>query len=82
MPIVHTVVYLFAGLFLVLALGLVLTYYRTRHAGSLIMAVAYAASAIAAIAYVHWAPLVAGFVIAWIFRFMGLDPEVPRAPRN
>jgi hypothetical protein len=72
---VHIAVYIFAGLFMLLALGLVFAYYRGRHPGTVLMAVAYGASAAAAIAYVSWWPLVLGFALVWLFRFMGLEPK-------
>lgn len=77
----HILVYIFASLYIVLALGLVYTYYRERHAGSLLMAAAYGLSALLALGHMHWWPLVTGFVVVWMLRFMGLDPSVPREPR-
>ena len=77
----HIVVYILAGGFLALALGLLFTYYRQRHIGLLLMAIAYGASAGAALAFMEWWPLIAGFVIAWLLRFAGLDPQAPRPPR-
>lgn len=77
----HIVVYFFASLYIVLALGLAFTYYRERHAGTLLMAAAYGLSAALALGHMHWWPLLTGFVLVWMFRFMGLDPSVPRGPR-
>jgi hypothetical protein len=79
---VHIVVYIFAGLFFALALGLCFAYYRSRHPGLLLMAGAYGLSSALALGHMHWWPLVAGFVVVWVFRFMGFDPEVPREPRS
>jgi hypothetical protein len=78
---VHIVVYLFAALFIVLAAGLAFTWYRGRHPGTLLMAAAYGLSGLLAIGHVHWWPLLVGFLLVWVFRFMGLDPSVPRQPR-
>ncbi|HYH40345.1 MAG TPA: hypothetical protein VD867_00055 [Burkholderiales bacterium] len=77
----HIVVYILGGLYLVLAAGLAFTYYRGRQPGIALMAVAYGFSGLLAIGHVHWWPLLVGFLLAWVFRFMGLDPSVPREPR-
>jgi hypothetical protein len=78
---VHIVVYILAALYIVLAAGLGFTYYRGRHPGTFLMAMAYGLSGLLAIGHVHWWPLLVGFVLAWVVRFMGLDPSVPREPR-
>ena len=70
----HIVIYIVAGVFLVLTLGLLFTFYHSHHPGTLLMALAYGASAGAAIAFVEWWPLLAGFSIAWGLRLTGLDP--------
>jgi uncharacterized membrane protein len=68
------VIYVFAGLFLLLALGLIFGYFRTRHPGLVLMASCYGTGAVLAVMLMHWWPLVAGFVLAWMLRMMGLDP--------
>jgi hypothetical protein len=77
---VHVVVYIFAGLFILLALGLLFAYYRGRHPGTLLMAAAYGAAAAGALAYMSWWPLVLGFAIVWLFKLMGLEPGSGRSP--
>ena len=77
---VHIIIYVFAALFIVLALGLLLAYYRTRHPGTLLMGVTYLASAGAAIGYMQWWPLAAGLILTWVVRLMGLEPRVDRDP--
>ncbi|MBI3069454.1 MAG: hypothetical protein HY323_02905 [Betaproteobacteria bacterium] len=74
------VVYIFGALFFFLSFVLLFAYYRTRHAGMLLMAVAYGASAGLAIVIMHWWPLLAGFALVWILRLLGLDPGLPREP--
>ena len=69
-------------MFLLLAAALVFSYFQQKHIGLLLMAVAYGASAGAAISLVEWWPLLAGFVIAWLLRLVGLDPQTPRPPRT
>ena len=68
------VIYVFAGLFLLLALGMLLGYYRTRHPGLVLMASCYGTASVLSVMLMHWWPLVGGFVLAWMLRMMGLDP--------
>ena len=77
----HILIYIFAALFIALGLGVLFAYYRTRQTGLLFMALAYGAAAGAALARMEGWPLLVGFVVAWLVRFAGLDPEVPRTPR-
>jgi hypothetical protein len=59
-----------------MAAALMVTYKRTRHYGVFLLALAYAVSAVLAVVLMHWWPLVAGFVLVWVLRFLGLDPDV------
>jgi len=68
------IVYIFAASFFFMAVALMFTYQRTRHYGVLLLGITYAASAGLAIVLTHWWPLVAGFVLVWILRLLGLDP--------
>ena len=72
----HLLIYFFAALFVFMAIALITTYRRTRHYGVFLLAIAYAASAALAIVLMHWWPLVAGFVLVWVLRVLGLDPDV------
>jgi hypothetical protein len=72
---VHILVYIVSTLFILLAAGLLFAYIRERQPGTLLMAVAYGTSAYAALALMTWWPLVAGFVAAWVFRLLGLEPD-------
>ena len=72
------VIYLFAASFVFMALALMLTYKRTRHYGVFLMGVTYGASAAIAIVLTHWWPLLAGFVLVWVLRLLGLDPDTRR----
>ena len=65
---------MFAGLFLLLALGLIFTYYRTRHPGLVLMASCYGTASVLSVLMMQWWPLVAGLVLAWLMRAMGMDP--------
>ena len=68
------VIYVFAGLFLLLALGLLFGYYRTRHPGLVLMASCYGTASVLSVLLMDWWPLVAGFVLAWVLRLLGLEP--------
>jgi hypothetical protein len=46
------------------------------------MAVAYGTSAYAALGLMAWWPLAAGFIIAWVFRLIGLEPGSRDRPRS
>ena len=70
------VIYFFAGAFLLVAAFMLFAYYRSRHFGLFIMATTYASSGLLALSVSHWWPLVTGFVLVWLLRFMGLEPEV------
>ena len=71
-------IYLFAASFIFMAVALMITYKRTRHYGVFLLGLTYAASAVLAVVLMHWWPLVAGFAIVWVLRFLGLDPDVKK----
>jgi hypothetical protein len=71
---VSIVIYIGSALFLLLALGLLITWWRSRHPGALLLAVTYAVAAALALVLHTWWPLVIGFLSAWSLRLMGLDP--------
>jgi hypothetical protein len=70
------IIYFFAASFVFMAAALMLTYKRTRHYGVFLLGLTYAVSAVLAVVLMHWWPLVAGFALVWVLRFMGLDPDV------
>ena len=72
----NLVIYFFAASFVFMAIALMITYRRTRHYGVFLLALTYAASAALAIVLMHWWPLVAGFLLVWLLRLLGLDPDV------
>jgi len=75
----HIIIYFFAASFVFMAAALMITYKRTRHYGVFLLGLAYAASAVLAVVLAHWWPLVAGFALVWVLRFMGLDPDVQKS---
>ena len=72
------IVYFFAASFVFMAVALILTYRRTGHYGVLLLAVTYGVAAGMAVVLMHWWPLVAGFVLVWVLRLLGLDPDARR----
>ncbi|MDB5808882.1 MAG: hypothetical protein JWN94_1004 [Betaproteobacteria bacterium] len=75
-------IYLFAAAFVFMAAALMITYRRTRYYGAFLLGLAYAAAAILAVVLTHWWPLVAGFALVWVLRFLGLDPDVKKTGNN
>lgn len=71
---VNIVIYLFAGIFILLSVALVFAWYRARHPGLILMSSTYGSAAVLALMLMEWWPLVAGFALAWVLRLMGLDP--------
>jgi hypothetical protein len=72
------IIYFFAASFVFMAAALMLTYKRTRHYGVFLLGLTYAAAAVLAVVLTHWWPLVAGFALVWVLRFLGLDPDVQK----
>jgi len=75
MLLMTTIIYFFSGLFLLLAVAIVAAYFRTRHAGFLLIGITYAASAGLALLKMQWWPLLAGFALVWMLRWMGMEPD-------
>ena len=69
-------IYIFAASFCFMAIALMITYRRTKHYGVFLLGITYAVAAVLAVVLMHWWPLVAGFVLVWVLRFLGLDPDV------
>ena len=70
----NLVIYICSGLFILLSLALLFAYYRTRQPSMVVMSSTYGTAAILALMLMHWWPLAAGFVLAWVLRLLGLDP--------
>lgn len=68
------IIYIFSGLFLLLAAALVFTWWHGRHHGALLLAATYAMAAALSFLLHAWWPLVIGLLSAWSLRLMGLDP--------
>lgn len=76
------VIYVFAVVFVALGAAMFYVFYRERHFGMLLMGMTYSMSGLLAIALPHWWPLVAGFVLVWLLKMLGLEmgPEDAAAP--
>jgi hypothetical protein len=67
-------IYGFGGLFIVVSCAMLYAYYRGRNFGLFIMGVTYGTSGVLALILPHWWPLVAGFVLVWLLKLLGLEP--------
>jgi hypothetical protein len=67
-------IYGVAGLFITLAVAMFYVFYRSRHFGMFIMGITYGVSGLLAISVSHWWPLIAGIVLAWMLKYLGLEP--------
>jgi hypothetical protein len=70
------VIYFFASGFAVIAAMMYFAWYRTRHFGLFVLATTYAVSSLLAFSVLHWWPLVTGFVLVWVLKYLGLEPKV------
>ena len=68
------VIYVLAGLSIVLALGGLSAYSTTKHPGLLFSSIVSIVFAALAIVLVHWWPLVVGFAANWGLKLLGMDP--------
>lgn len=76
----NLIIYVFSASFILMALALLFTYQRTRHYGVFLLGLTYGAAAAIALVLMHWWPLVAGFALVWVLKFMGLDPGMKTLP--
>jgi hypothetical protein len=49
-------------------------FYRSSHFGLFIIGLTYGCSGLLAILLGHWWPLLAGFVLVWILKWLGAEP--------
>ena len=69
------VIYILGALFVGLGAAMFYVFYRERHFGMLLLAMTYSMSGLLAIVLPHWWPLVAGFVMVWMLKMLGMDLE-------
>ena len=72
------IIYVLAGISIVLAIGGLSAYADSRHPGLLISSIVSLVFSGLAIWFVQWWPLVAGFAANWMLRLLGLDPSHKR----
>jgi hypothetical protein len=68
------VTYIVAGIFIALAFAMLYVFYRSSHFGMFVMGLTYGCSGLLAILLGHWWPLLAGFVLVWMLKWLGLEP--------
>jgi hypothetical protein len=71
----QTLIYILAGISIVLSIGGLSAYSTTKHPGLLISSVVSIGLSVLAVVLVHWWPLVVGFGINWLLKLAGLDPS-------
>jgi hypothetical protein len=71
---VDIVIYILAGISILLAIGGLSAYSDSKHPGLLISSIISIVFSGLAIYLVHWWPLIVGFAANWGLRLLGLDP--------
>lgn len=61
-------------IFYILTVGLIINFLYSRKIRALVMATVYGSTAVLSFYMLSWLPLAVGFVLAWILRFLGLEP--------
>jgi len=77
---IDILIYVFAASFILMSVAMLFAYRRTGYYGLFMMAITYGAAAGLAIAVSHWWPLVLGYALVWLLKFLGLDPDKHVAP--
>jgi len=72
------VIYILAGLSILLAIGGLSAYAQTKHVGLLLSSIVSIVFSTLAIVLLHWWPLIVGFSINWTLRLIRLDPGARR----
>lgn len=68
------VIYILAGLSILLAVGGLSAYSQSKHIGLVLSSIISICFSVTAIMLVHWWPLVVGFCANLALKFLGLDP--------
>ena len=67
--------YFVASVFIVLGFMMLFAYRRSRRRDLVLMSFVYTASGIAAAYSLKWWILVAGFIVVWLLKLAGYDPD-------
>ncbi len=73
--ILTILLYFFASVFIVLGFMMLFAYRHSRRRELLLLSFVYSGSGVAAGYSLVWWPLVAGFVVVWLLKFAGFDPD-------
>lgn len=76
--ILTILLYFVASVFIVLGFMMLFAFRRTRRWELVLMSFVYCASGIAAAYSLDWWLLAAGFVVVWLLKFAGFDPDKPQ----
>ena len=74
--------YFFASVFIVIGFMMLFAYWRSRRWELVLMSFVYTGSGLTAGYSLEWWPLVAGFVVAWLLKIAGYDPDKPQPSPN
>jgi len=80
--VMEIVIYFFAAGFMFMAGALMFAYRRTHHYGLFLIGLTYGVAGILAVIAADWWPLAGGFVLAWVLRMAGLDPDAEPAKKE
>ena len=70
--------YFVSSVFIVIGFLMLFSFQRTRRWEFVLLSFVYSGSGLAAGYSSVWWPIVAGFVVAWLLKFAGYDPDKPR----
>jgi Na+/melibiose symporter-like transporter len=71
------ILYFVASTFIVIGFMMLFAFHRTRRWEMVLLSFVYSGSGLAAAYSLQWWPLIAGFVVAWLLKFAGYDPDKP-----
>ena len=71
--------YFIASVFIVIGFLMLFSFHRTRRWEFVLLSFVYSASGLSAGYSLQWWPLVAGFVVAWLLKFAGYDPDLAQS---
>lgn len=79
--ILTILLYFVASVFIVLGFMMLFAFRRSRRWELVLMSFIYSGSGIASAYSLDWWPLIAGFIVAWLLKLAGFDPDRPaKAP--
>ena len=73
--VVNLITYAVSGVYIFFAVLMLFAYRRMRHHGLFVMGFTYGVSAGLALHLMHWWPLVTGFALVWVLKWVGMDPD-------